>query len=152
MTIHKINDTTYDYQGTIPTPTEFFTEWDDDLNLLKYETCWNYGERRLEDLNKLDRKDKMAIARHKKKLMIKLGLIKPEEKKKIIVTRYHPLVFHTVYAIEKEKTYVEENGSRYDKDDCMYWTEEKAKIIREVEIEQQRHRAKIDELMTELKR
>lgn len=141
-TKHIITDSTESYGGgRIPTTTYFKTIWSKDIKLLQYFSSWGRQDNmKIESLANLDRKDKLAIARHKKILMKKLGLIKEPLKVKVIYWSTCPTNFFTDLAIEKENTF-QTAFSRWDKNYCVLWTKEKEELIEEYkEIEEQRNK------------
>lgn len=131
MEEHIINDSTTDYGGSrIPTSTHFKTKWGSNLKLLEYYKSWGVrGELQKRDINKLFQIDRLAISRHKKILMRKLGLLKEPKKIKIIYKSFLPTDFFIENAIEKKNTY-QTIYHRYDKKDCVLWTKEKEELMK----------------------
>jgi len=135
----EYGDTTYDNEGRIQSPTKFRTVWTDDYVLLELFVSWNHSKEHKTDLSKLDRKEKLAITRHKKALMLKDGVIKPPTTTKMLINNYG-YGFYTAYLIEKEKIFTSEDGSeRYIKSDCTIWSKEKEILVKE--LEKTRHEA-----------
>ena len=93
---------------------------------------------KIQSLDTLDMQDKLAIARHKKILKKKLGLIKEPKKVKIIYMTSFPRNFYSDWAVEKEKTF-QSSMNRMDKSQCVLWTKEKAELIKKYkEVEEQK--------------
>ncbi len=123
------DSTTSTAGGRIPKTTFFKTVWSKDIKLLQYFSAYErHCGLSIQSLEKLSRQDKLAISRHKKILLVKLGLIKEPEKVKIIYQIFQPTAFYTDLAVEKEKTF-QNYMNRYDKEYCVLWTEEKQKLV-----------------------
>ena len=127
---HIVKDSTSSTAGSrIPTYTYFETVWSKDIKLLQYFVGWQKeNNMKIQSLDTLEMQDKLAIARHKKILKKRLGLIKEPIKVKVIYWSTCPTNFFTDLAVEKEKTF-QTSLSRWDKRYCVLWTKEKAELI-----------------------
>ena len=147
MEEHIIDDSTTDYRGgRIPTSTYFKTKWDNNLKLVEYYKSWGVrGELQKRDINKLFRIDRLAISRHKKILMKKLGLLKEPKKVKIIYKSFLPTDFFIENAIEKKNTY-QTIYHRYDKKDCVLWTKEKEELMKQYKTIQEKRNKELEDI------
>ncbi len=144
---HIIQDSTSSTAGSrIPEYTYFETVWSKDVKLLQYFRGWQREDNmKIQSLDTLNMQDKLAIARHKKILKKKLGLIKEPKEVRIIYMTTCPRHFYNELVVEKEKTF-QSSMNRYDKNQCVLWTEDKAKLIKKYkEVEEQRNK-ELDEI------
>lgn len=148
---HIIEDSTESYGGgRISTTTYFKTIWSKDIKLLQYFNGWGrIDNMKIQSLNTLDMQDKLAIARHKKILKKKLGLIKEPKKVKIIYMTSFPRSFYSDWAVEKEKTF-QSSMNRMDKSQCVLWTEGKAKLIKEYKEVEERMNKELSEIKNKI--
>ena len=128
-----VKDSTENSSGDrIASTTSFKSVWSSKLVLLKFFNCWVWGGSSREysevPLDKMDRADKLAAARHKKMILKFLGKLKDPPKVKMIHMSLWPTQFFTFYGVEKKKTW--QDGSRmHDKRRCVQWTQEREKLI-----------------------
>lgn len=144
---HIVKDSTANTAGSrIPEYTYFETVWSKDVKLLQYFRGWQREDNmKIQSLDTLDMQDKLAIARHKKVLQKRLGLIKEPKEVRIIHMSNCPRSFYTDWAVEKEKTF-QTSMNRYDKMDCVLWTEEKAKLIKEYDGLQEKRNKELNDI------
>jgi hypothetical protein len=152
---YEVRDHTEDKStGSISTTYYFKTTWTKDLQIINLFTNisgagFYKSEYRRQDLLNLDKREKLAISRHKKEIE---EMLNPKEKKliKIIEINYLAgLSFFTHMLEEKKTTYVGD-GMRIDKSNCIIWTPKRQEIINEIEKLQDDHKQKIKILLNSL--
>lgn len=139
--------------GRIPQTTYFRTLWKDGI-LLEYYCSSGLNtstELKKKDKSHFDMKDKIAIARHKRIMLKKLGLLKEQEKKKIIFIQTHPRMFFVYDAIEKDKIF-KSSYRCMDKRACVIWTEEKQKLIEQYDELKEKMQIELDLIEEKIRR
>lgn len=98
--VHQMNDSTYTKVGRILQGTTFYSEWDEDFNLISFkvdgrEVCVNGV---LDSKHFLYSKAVRGKGRHLKSLKKKLGMADPKVKvkKEVLLKQYNDFPFHIV--------------------------------------------------------
>lgn len=130
----EFSDSTEDSGGgRIPETTYFWSTWDKKtMALLKYSRRWGRSsEPKVVLPADFTVQDKVAVARHRRKVEEKLGLRALPEKVKILV--YSP-IGNSIYAhkvIEKKEVFIDGSQRINKSATWTYWSEEKQRLAKE---------------------